>query len=106
MKKINLTDVMRLYKVLCRDLFPHVNKPMLRICLEENPELFGQYWPDENIIDVFVKTHDDMSEIADTLIHELCHAEQEKRQQPLLHGPRFSRRIRNQKRRLIKMVRG
>lgn len=82
--------------------FRHIPKPHLKMHTGNsgNYEACGEYDPNNNTISIWLGEHETLDEIFDTIVHELCHAEQEKRLQPLLHGPRFSRRIKVQKRRI------
>ena len=95
-----LIETMRVYRKLCATVFAHINTPLLTIDLEcpesvENGfEFSGEFDPEENRIRVWPKAHENIGEMFNTLVHELCHAEQLHRKQPLEHGARFSRRRR------------
>jgi hypothetical protein len=102
MRNFTASQVKILYKQAWRAAFAHVPMPRLKINIGDSGKYAacGEYDPNDNSIRIWLGEHETLDEIFDTVVHELCHAEQEKRLQPLLHGPRFSRRIRVQKRRI------
>lgn len=106
MRNFTASQVLTLYRRIYAAAFTHVVKPRFKIhCgLSGEVEICGLYDPNINRIEIWLDEHENLFEIADTLVHELCHAEQEKRLQPLLHGARFSRRIRNRKRAIKRNV--
>jgi hypothetical protein len=101
-RKPTATATIRLYREAYELGFSHIEKPALRVYCFAHPEYCALYWPDTNRIEIWLGSHETLDDVYDTIVHELCHAEQEAKQQPLLHGPRFSRRIRNQKRTIAK----
>jgi len=105
-RNFTASDVVRLYRAIYNHAFRHVEKPQLRIYIGVSGkiEAFGQYDPNINRIDIWLDEHETLTQIFDTLVHELCHAEQEKRLQPLLHSKRFSRRIKRQKQKIKRAI--
>ena len=105
-RNFTASDVVRLFRAIYNHGFRHVPQPHLRIYIGDsgNEEACGMYWPDENLIEIWLAEHEELFEVFDTLVHELCHAEQEKRGQDLLHGRRFSRRIKRQKQKIRKVI--
>lgn len=101
MRNFTSSQVLRLYNRSYKVAFAHIEKPRFRMVIGPEPDgCFGEYDPNINTISIWLDEHETMDEIFDTIVHELCHAEQEKRLQPLLHGKRFSRRMRVFKRRI------
>lgn len=102
MRNFNASEVATLFRHCYRVAFTHVPKPRLKMYLHDsgNYNACGEYDPNSNTITIWLDEHETLDEIFDTIVHELCHAEQEKRLQPLLHGPRFSRRLNTMKKRI------
>ena len=101
-RKPTKTATQRLYREAYELGFTHIAKPSLILFAFAHPEYCALYWPEFNRIEIWLGSHETMEDVYDTIVHELCHAEQEAKRQPLSHGPRFSRRIRNQKRTIAK----
>lgn len=101
MRKFSASEVGSLYRHCYKVAFTHIPKPRFKMVIGPEPEgCLGEYDPNNNTISVWLDEHQNIDDIFDTIVHELCHAEQEKKLQPLLHGPRFSRRMRVFKRRI------
>ena len=65
-------EIRRIYKSIHRTAFPHIKRP----CLLVWGEIAGVYVGTGNVILLIRPQHGCDGEIIDTLLHELCHAEQ------------------------------
>lgn len=92
------TEIVRAYKKIHASAFAHIPRPNLTVNLYaqifNGETYYGLFNPNGYRITIWRDAHESEDEILSTLIHELTHAEQFIRQQPLIHGARFDRRRR------------
>ena len=92
------TEIVRAYRKIHASAFAHIPRPKLTIklyaCEFDGEWYYGIFESEPYCITIWRDAHDSEDDILSTLIHELTHAEQHIRQQPLTHGARFDRRRR------------
>lgn len=90
-------EVKRLYKAIHRKAFPKVKRPKLYVW----PEICAVYIGSRNVIIFIGNSHEYVGDVLETLLHELCHAEQKSDKKQVADNDDHIRRMKAAWKRLL-----